>query len=57
MESIAAFGIIVFLLGLFIGLLYRQAHRRRLARFDQQKTNPDKAKTSAAPLDKPPSHS
>jgi hypothetical protein len=56
MESLAAFGVIVFLLGLSIGLLYRQAHRRRLTRLEEQRTNPDKAKTSAAPLDKPPSH-
>ena len=40
METIAAFAIIVFLLGLFFGLPYKQAYQRRLALLEQEKIDP-----------------
>ena len=53
METIAAFAIIVFLLGLFFGLPYKQAYKRRLVLLEQEKINPSERKSTPPPLDKP----
>jgi len=53
METIAAFAIIVFLLGLFFGLPYKQAYKRRLALLEQEKIDPAESEPVIAPLDKP----
>ena len=55
MRTIAAFAIVMFLLGLFFGLPYQKASRRRRALMEEEKNNPDKKKNGPTPLDKPAS--
>jgi hypothetical protein len=52
METIAAFAIIVFLLGLFFGLPYQQASKRRQALLEQEKNDLPESRSARAPLDK-----
>jgi hypothetical protein len=52
MDTIAAFAIIVFLLGLFFGLLFQKAYKRRRASVEQEKNKPVGKQTGPAPLDK-----
>jgi hypothetical protein len=51
-DAIVAFAIIVFLLGLFFGLLFQKAYKRRRASVEQEKNKPAEKQTDPAPLDK-----
>lgn len=52
MQTIAIFAVIMFLLGLFIGLPYQQAYKRRLALNEGDKPKVAEKKNGPAPLDK-----
>lgn len=52
MEAIAAFAIIVFLLGLFLGLLFQKAYKRRRVLVEREKNKPHEKPSDSAPLDK-----
>ncbi len=52
MEAIAAFAIIVFLLGLFLGLLFQKAYKRQRLLVERKKNKPLEKPSDSAPLDK-----
>jgi hypothetical protein len=55
MATIAAFAVIVFLLGMYFGLPYQQAYKRRLALMEQDKNELTNKKNHRQSLDKPSS--
>ena len=57
MQTLVAFAVIVFLLGLYFGLPYQQACKRRLALMEQDKVKPAEKKSGHPTFDKPLSSS
>jgi hypothetical protein len=52
MQTIVIFAVIMFLLGLLVGLPYQQAYKRRLALSESDKQKLAREKNGSVPLDK-----
>jgi hypothetical protein len=52
METFVAFAMVVFLLGLLLGLLLQKAYKRRRALMERDLNKPSAKQTDQTPLDK-----